>query len=39
MDKVKLDELKEFNNDPQYLADIARIDQIIAKGTYSQKCD
>jgi hypothetical protein len=34
MDKVKLDELKHFNDNAQWLSDIARIDAIIAKGQY-----
>jgi hypothetical protein len=34
MDKVRIDELKRFNDNAQYLADIARLDELIAKGQY-----
>ena len=35
MDKVRLQELAEFQDDAQTLADIARIDAIIKKGSYT----
>ena len=34
MDKVRLDELKRQNDNAQWLADINRLDAIIAKGSY-----
>ena len=39
MDKVRIDELKRANDNAQYLADMARIDQIIANGSYLDKSD
>ena len=39
MDKVKLDELKRQNDNAQWLADINRLDAIIAKGQYVTKDD
>lgn len=39
MDKVRIDELKRQNDNAQYLADMARIDAIIANGKYVDKSD
>lgn len=36
MDKVEKLELAERHDDAQYLADIKKLDAIIAKGTYSK---
>lgn len=35
MDKVRIQELAEYFDDTQTLADIARIDAIIKKGSYT----